>query len=157
MVLYLWKTWIPFTQVCFMPFSLVEISPNVLKKFKCCQIISALLLLSPLWKGHDHSFEQSWVPFNQGWLVSSLVKMAIGRYCIVCYCVNISPWKRVWSIIWSLVEIGPVVVEKYIFKFHQCIFTILLLEGATLHLNKHESPISFTHRSFQPSLAVFLV
>ena len=50
----------------------------------------------------------------------------------------ISPWKRVWPFIWtnlnlptkgcfvlSLVEIGLVILEKKIFKSHQCIFSIL--------------------------------
>ena len=53
------------------------------------------------------------------------------------YFVIISPWKRAGSFIWtnlnpftqrcfepSLVEIGPVVLEKKIFKFRQCFFTI---------------------------------
>ena len=45
----------------------------------------------------------------------------------------------------SLVEIGPVVLEK-IFKFRQYIFTLLLLspleKGRVLYLNKLESPLT---------------
>ena len=43
------------------------------------------------------SFEQTWIPFTQGCFVPSLV------------------------------EIGPVVLEKKIFKFHQCIFAICVI------------------------------
>ena len=45
----------------------------------------------------------------------------------------------------SLVEIGPVVLERKIFNFHVCIFTIWLflpLENrVALHLNNLESPL----------------
>ena len=45
----------------------------------------------------------------------------------------------------SLVEIGSVVLEKKIFKVHQCIFTLSyylpLEKGVALHLNKIESPL----------------
>ena len=47
-----------------------------------------------LWEFIGSSFEQTWIPFTQGCFVPRLV------------------------------EIGPVVLEKKIFKFHQCIFTI---------------------------------
>ena len=46
----------------------------------------------------------------------------------------------------SLVEIGPVFLEKKILKFHQCINFSLFLnylpfeKGGTPHLNKRESP-----------------
>ena len=44
----------------------------------------------------------------------------------------------------SLVEIGPVVLEKMIFKIRQCIFAISLLspliKRRTLRLNKLDSP-----------------
>ena len=45
----------------------------------------------------------------------------------------------------SLVEIGPVVLEKKIFKFRQCIFAICVIispwkRAGALHLNKLESP-----------------
>ena len=90
------QTWIPFTQGCFVP-SLVEIGSVVLERkfFKICQCIFAISQLSPLGKGQGPSFEQTWIPFTQGYFVPSLVK------------------------------IGPVVLEKKIFKFRQCIFTIL--------------------------------
>ena len=47
------------------------------------------------WKGWGPSFEQTYIPFTQGCFVPSLV------------------------------EISSVVLEKKIFKFHQCIFAIL--------------------------------
>ena len=47
----------------------------------------------------------------------------------------------------SLIEIGPVILEKKILKFRQCIFTILLFcsyiplkNCVVVHLNKFESP-----------------
>ena len=67
-------------------------------------------------KGGDHLIEQTWNPFIQ-------------RYCVL-----------------SLIEIGPVVLEKKIFKFRQCNFAILLKyylpleKGGAIHLNKLESP-----------------
>ena len=74
------------------------------------------------------------------------------------YFVIISPWKRAghsfeqtWifftpkNFVLSLVEIDPVVLEKKIIKFRQCIFTNSLLslleKGGALHLNKLESPL----------------
>ena len=51
-------------------------------------------LLSPLGKEQGPSFEQACIPFTQGRFVPSLI------------------------------EIGPVVLEKKIFNFNKCIFTI---------------------------------
>ena len=66
----------------------------------------------------------------------------------------ISPWKRAWSRLWKNMNpnhprmlcaklgwnIGPVVLEKKIFKFCQCIFAFCnylpLEKGRALHLNK---------------------
>jgi hypothetical protein len=55
------------------------------------------LLLSPLGEGQFPSFEQTWIPSPQGWFLLSLVK------------------------------IGPVVLEKKIFKWPSPIFTFLWL------------------------------
>ena len=79
------QTWIPFTQGYFVP-SLVEIGPVVLEKkiFKSYQFIFIISKLSPLWEGCGPSFQQTWIPFTQGYFVPSLV------------------------------EIGPVVLEKKI-------------------------------------------
>ena len=72
---FIW-TWIPFTQGCFVP-SLVEIGPVVLEKkiFKFCQCIFTISSLSPLGKGRGPSFEQIWIPFTQGCFVPSLVEI----------------------------------------------------------------------------------
>ena len=109
------KPRVPFTPVCFVP-SLVEIGPMVLKK-KIFKMVNVFLLFPyylPLGKGRGPSFEQSWIPFTQGFFV------------------------------FSLVEIGSMVLEKKIFEFRQYILlfrTYLPLEkGGTLHLNKLESP-----------------
>ena len=70
------KTWILFTQGCFVP-SLAEIDPVVLEmisKFRQC--IFTISLLSPLGKGYDPSFEHSWIPFTQGCFVVSLVEIS---------------------------------------------------------------------------------
>ena len=84
------------------------------KDFKFRQSIFAISKLSPLGKGRYPSFVQTWILFTQGCFVPSLV------------------------------EIGPVVLEKKIFKLCLCILLIrnyLPLEnGGNLHLNKLESP-----------------
>ena len=55
-------------------------------------------LSSPFGKGREHySFEQTWIPFTEG-----------------CLAVP------------NLIEIGPVVLEENIFKFHRCIFSIYI-------------------------------
>ena len=85
------QIWITFTQGCFVP-RFVEIGPVVLKKkmFKVCICILAISLLSPLEKEHDPSFEQIWIPITQGCFLPSLV------------------------------EIGPVVLEKMkMWKFYR--------------------------------------
>ena len=64
--------------------------------FKVCQYIFTISLLSPLGKGHGPSFEQVCFPITQGCFVPSLV------------------------------EIGPVVPKKNIFKLRQRIFAISL-------------------------------
>ena len=70
------QIWIPITQGCFVP-SLVEIGPVVLKKkiFKVCQCIFAISLLSHLGKGWGPSFEQTWILITQGCFVPSLVEI----------------------------------------------------------------------------------
>ena len=57
--------------------SLVEIGPLVLEKkvFKSCQFIFIISQLSPLWEGHGPSFEQTWIPFTQEYFVPSLVEI----------------------------------------------------------------------------------
>ena len=66
------------------------------------------VIISP-WKIGCPSFGQTWIPFNQG--------------CIVP----------------SLVEIGTLVLEKKIFKFRQYIFAISQLYLLELYLNKLKS------------------
>ena len=72
------------------------------------------------------------------------------------YFIIISPWKRMVPFIWIWTpspknafamfgfRIGSVVLEKKIFKFRQCIFSIKnylpLEKGGALHLDKLESP-----------------
>ena len=76
--------------------------------------VVAILLLSLLGKGRGPSFWQIWIPFTQRCFVPSLL------------------------------EIGPVVLEKKpFFKFRLCIFAIslfsLLGKNKAHHLNKNES------------------
>ena len=89
------KTWIIFTHGCFV-LSLVINGPVVLEKkiLKSSQCIFAISQLSPLWEGRGPSFEQTKIPFTQECLVPSLVK------------------------------VGPMVLEKHIFKSFQRVFTI---------------------------------
>ena len=56
---------------------LVEIGPVFLEKkiFKSCQFIFIISQLSPLWEGRGPSFEQTWMPFTQGYFVPSLVEV----------------------------------------------------------------------------------
>ena len=53
--------------------SLVEIGPVVLENFRQC--IFVISKLSPLGKEQGPSFEQRWIPFTQGCIVSSLVEI----------------------------------------------------------------------------------
>ena len=90
------KTWIPFKQRCCVP-SLVENGLVVLEKkiFKFLQCIFAVLKLFPLRKELGSSFEQTWIPCTKEYFLLSLL------------------------------EIGPVVLEKNIFKCCKCIFIII--------------------------------
>ena len=129
------QTWIPFTQGCFVP-SLVEIGSVVLEKkiFEFRQCILVIALLSPLGEGWGPSFEQTWIPFNQGYFVPSLVKIGpvvlekkIFKSCQFFFINSqLSPllvgrgpsFEQTWIpfnqeyFVPSLVEIGPVVLEK---------------------------------------------
>ena len=85
--------------------SLLEIGLVVLEKkiFKSCQCISIISQWSLLWEERGPSLQQTWIPLTQGYFVPSLL------------------------------EIGPVVLERKIFKSCQFIFIIsqltLLWEG----------------------------
>ena len=68
-----------------------------------------------LWEFIGSSFEQTWIPYTQGCFVPRLV------------------------------EIGPVVLEKKIFKFRKCAFSLFhnylpLEKGGALQWNKLKSP-----------------
>ena len=143
---FIWTTWIPFTQGCFVP-SLVEIGSVVLEKkiFEFCQCIFTISLLPPLGEGWGPSFKQTWIPFTQGYFVPSLVKIGpeilekkIFKSCQFIFINSrLSPlwggrgpsFEQTWIpftqgyFVPSLVEIGSVILEKKILKFHQCIFT----------------------------------
>ena len=69
------QNWISFPQVCFVP-SLVEIGPVVLERkiFKFPKSIFDISLLCPLQQGSSPSFQQTWIPFPQGFFVPSLVE-----------------------------------------------------------------------------------
>ena len=72
------KPWVPFNKGCLVTNS-VKIGPEVLAKkiFKICQCIFAISCLSPLGKGCGPSLEQTWIPFTQGWLSPTLVKIGL--------------------------------------------------------------------------------
>ena len=121
------QTWIPFIQGCFVP-SLVEIGSVVLEKkiFEFCKCIFTISLLSPLGEGWGPSFEQTWIPFTQGYVVPSLVK------------------------------IGPVVLEKKIFNSCQFIFINSRLsplwEGRGPSFEQTWIPFTHGQGCFVPSL-----
>jgi hypothetical protein len=103
----------PMNDLC--QLSLVKIGPVVLEKkiFKWPHPNFTFLWLSPLWRGPGPLFEQTWIPFTQGWFVPSLI------------------------------ELCPGVLEKFFLKlqFFLLFRDYLLLErGDPLHLNKLESP-----------------
>ena len=83
------------------------------------------------------------------------------------YFVIISPWKRAVPLIWkiwipitqgcfvpSLVEMGPVVLEKKIFKVRQCIFAISWFSplGKWRDPSFEQTWIPITQECFVPSL-----
>ena len=95
----LWSSiWTNFTQGCFV-LSMVEIDWLVLERkiFEFVNVFSLFRYYYSLGKGQGPSFEQSWLPFSQGWFLLSSV------------------------------EIDLVVLEKKIFKICLCIFAIFLL------------------------------
>ena len=168
------QTWIPFIQGCFVP-SLVEIGSVVLEKkiFKFCQCIFAISQLSPLGKGRGPSFEQTWIPFTRGCFVPSLVeigsvilekKIYEFRQCIFAFSL-LSPLGEGWGpsfeqtwipftqeyFVPSLVKIGPVVLEKTIFKSCQFIFNNSQL-SPLWDLGTLGTWIPFTQGHFVPSL-----
>ena len=129
-----------------------------------------LAIISP-WK---RTFEQTWIPFTKGWLRQVGWNWFSGSgedYYILTtyfrffyyYYTYYPPFRKGCGpsfdktsihfteecFVPSLVEIGPVVLEKKIFEFRPCINTLPLKKEVALHLNKPESPHP---RMFVPSL-----
>jgi hypothetical protein len=108
------------------------------KKIQC---IFTLSLLSPLGEGISPFFEQTWVPFIQGWFVPSLVK--IGPVVLEIFkwphpiFVIISPLKRTWPFIWTNLNslLPRIICTKFDWIWtpgsedlnFQCVFTLSLL------------------------------
>ena len=69
---FIWKI---FTQGCFLT-SLVKNGSVVLEKkiFNSSQCTFTISQLSPLWEGCGPSFEQTWIPFTQGYFVPKLAQ-----------------------------------------------------------------------------------
>ena len=92
--------------------------------FKVCQYIFTISLLSPPGEGHRPSLQKTWFPIIQGCFVPSFA------------------------------EIGPVILEKKIFKVRQYIFAISLLSplgkgwGPSFELTWNP----FTKAGYVPSL-----
>ena len=95
-------------------YCMVEIGVKLLERklFKFVNIFSLFRNYIPLEKGRGPSFEQTWLPFSQGWFLSRLV------------------------------EIDPLVLEKKIFNLSMYIrnffYYIPLEKGGALHLNKYD-------------------
>ena len=99
--------------------------------------IFSILLLSPLGKVHSPSFEHLWISNTQEFFVPSVLKFVLlvcrrrcfwFQYCNFYYFVIICTWKMAstWRnlnplhprmLCVKLVEIGPVVLEKKVFKY----------------------------------------
>ena len=69
-------TRIPFSQGYFVP-SLAEIVQGVWRRrfFNFVNVFSPFCNYLPLEKGGGPSFEQTWIPFNKGWFVPTLVEI----------------------------------------------------------------------------------
>ena len=124
------QTWIPFTQGCFNP-CLVEIGSVFLEKkiFWFGQCIFTISYLSPFEKGGAHHLNKLESPSTKDALCQVWLKMVqcfwrrrfLNFINVFSEFRNYLPWKRAGSFIWnntqgcfvpSLIEIGPVVLEK---------------------------------------------
>ena len=86
-------TWNPYTKGCFV-LRLGEIGLIVLEKrifkFRQCNVFS-LLFTTHLWKEQGPSFEQTWISFTRGYIVSGLVEFGpIKAYVFD----NVEEWQR---------------------------------------------------------------
>ena len=106
----------------------------------------------PLGKGWGPLFEQTWIPFTQGYFVPSLVEIGpvILMKKIFQNFVIISTWKRAGPFIWTSPNNALYQVlsrklargsEEHFLKFVNVfsLFCYIPLEGGALHLNKLES------------------
>lgn len=123
------------------------------KTVKCKHCILAISLLSSIEKGCNHSFEQTWIPFQQALVDIGCMVRENNFKCCECIFNIISPWKRhvvsFTPIIipinkrcfgTRLVEISPAVLEK-IFKCRLCMLTCSLKYYTYAHLEKRMSYI----------------
>jgi hypothetical protein len=130
--------------------SLFKIRAVVLEKsFKRPQPIFTFSWLSPLWRGPVPLFKQNLnslypkiicTKFDWFWPAGS-GEEDFGKNSVYFYTFTIiSPWRRVIPLVWtsrrfitqgwfvpSVVKLGPVVLEKKIFKWSYPIFTFLWL------------------------------
>ena len=125
-------------RMLFIKFGLVILE----KILKFSLYIFPLSYLSLHGKGRGPSYEQIWIPFRQEFLVQSLVengpevfKNFVSVFLLFHYYlpleINITIHLNKLEILFTqgyfvpcLVEIGPLVLEKKIFKILQCIFAI---------------------------------
>ena len=117
---------------------------------KVCQYIFTISLLSPLGKGHDPTFEQTWFPIDQGCFVPSLVE--IGLVILKKKFVNIFllfrynlPLKKGGSFICAKFGLNLTLwflrrrLINFVNVFSLVRYYLLLENGVALHLYKHES------------------
>ena len=72
-------------------------------------VFCTISLFSPVGKGRGHSFEETWIPFTQGYFVQSLEKLAqwfwrkefFNFINVFSLFHNYLPWKKVGSFIWK--------------------------------------------------------
>ena len=127
------KSWVSFTQGC-----LCQIWLKLAQWFREGRFLNLVNLflqfcqISPwkrawplIWTNFSPKLQTTWVPFNQGWFVPSVFSLfcnnlPLNRAWLFIW-TNFSPFHQGWFVL-TLVEIGPVGLEKKIFKFHRCIF-----------------------------------
>ena len=68
---------------------------DVFSRFRYC--------MSPFWKRSGSSFEQTWIPYTQGWFVSSMVEIGpvVQAEKIFKFRDKYLSWKETWRLIWT--------------------------------------------------------
>ena len=71
------------------------------KTVKCKHCILAISLLPSIEKGCNHSFEQTWIPFQQALVDIGCMARENNFKCCECFFNIISPWKKACRFIYT--------------------------------------------------------